>query len=71
MEVKVKGRFVDKDFDAGSAQMSVKSNDGQEEFSLSSGEAEQIPHGKYTIDVEMDGYKAKSKKIDLKSSSKK
>lgn len=67
MEVKVKGRFVDKDFDAGSAQMSVKSNDGQEEFSLSSGEAEQ----KYTIDVEMDGYKAKSKKIDLKSSSKK
>ena len=71
LTITVKGPSGDKEFDAGSAQISVKSNDGQEEFSLSSGEAEQIPHGKYTIDVEMDGYKAKSKKIDLKSSSKK
>lgn len=71
LTITVKGPSGDKEFDAENAQISVTSEDGQE-FNPSSGEAEQIPQGKYTIKVEMDGYKTITKKnVNLKSSSKK
>ena len=62
--IKVNGPAGDKDFDGDAATISLK---GEDEFSLSNGNPETVPQGKYTLTVEMDGYQTFTKAVTLGS----
>ena len=60
--VSLKGPTGDAEFDPDSATITLI---GEEEFSPSNGEPEKVPQGKYTLTVEMEGYKSYTKDVNL------
>ena len=63
--IKIKGPKDDDEFDPDSATITLAGE--EEEFSPSNGEPEDVPQGKYTLTVEMEGYQTFTKTVTFGS----